>query len=56
VIDFKIMCSGFLSTAALAPVKHPVGEFLNDRMHYKFLQSTRTGLHLDSCLVSVNDR
>lgn len=37
---------------ALAPVKHPVGEFLNDRMHYKFLQSTRTGLHLDSCLYS----
>ncbi|KAG0566659.1 hypothetical protein KC19_7G079800 [Ceratodon purpureus] len=32
--------------------KHPVGEFLNGRMKYKFLRTSRTGYNLDSYVYS----
>ena len=49
------MCSGFICAAALATKHHAVGEFLNGRMKYKFMQTTRIGLHLRGYVVSSKE-
>lgn len=55
MIDLK-MCAGDICALALyqADKKFPVREFLKDRMQYKFLQTSTTGLHLDTYVVSSN--
>ena len=49
------MCSRFISVVAWTTKHHPVGEFLNSRMKYKFMQMTRIGLHVSGFVVSSED-